>query len=233
MRTKTAFILAAGFGTRLDHLTRDIPKALVEYKGKPMIENVISKLEDYGINKIIVNTHHHHTKMDAYFSERTESLSEITLIHEQEILGTGGALKNAESYLKSSPDFLVYNTDVDSDIDLDKLEEHHLDSNCTATLAVQERQTSRYLLTDINGSLIGRTENGVNIFYKPGKFENIKLKAFCGIHFLNISVLANIPSDQNIDIIPVYMSLLEQNYHINTFNITGTKWKDLGIPENL
>lgn len=233
MRIDTAFIPAAGFGTRLNHLTRDLPKALVKFKDWPMIENVITKLEEYGIKNIIINTHHHHSKMEDYFSARKKTFSEIILIHEKEILGTGGALKNAEKFLKASSNFLVYNTDVDSDIDLNKLDEMHHNSNSVATLAVQDRKTSRYLLTDDNGSLIGRTENGINIVYKPGKFEVINLKAFCGIHLLNISVLTNIPSDQNIDIIPVYMSLLEQNNNINTFNITGTKWKDLGIPENL
>ena len=93
--SKTAFILAAGFGTRLQPYTDSLPKALVPYKGKPMIENVITKLVEYGYNRILINTHHLYRKMEDYFSQR-QGNENIILIHEEKILGTGGALKNAE-----------------------------------------------------------------------------------------------------------------------------------------
>ncbi|MEO8514768.1 MAG: sugar phosphate nucleotidyltransferase [Ignavibacteria bacterium] len=228
----TAMILAAGFGSRLKPLTDNLPKSLVEFKGKPMIENVIGKLEIAGIRNFVINTHHHYEKMIKYFDMRLPT-SNIRLIYEKEILGTGGAIKNAEKYLRGSNDFLVYNTDVDCAIDLNEFEEYHLGRKSVATLAVQNRKTSRYLLTDKDGLLVGRKENGNNVYYRKIIDNNIENKAFCGIHILNKSIFDYLEPKVIIDIIPVYISMLKQDLAINTFDITGTQWKDLGIPENL
>ncbi len=225
-------ILAAGYGTRLKPFTDTLPKALVQFKGKPMIENVIAKLEFAGIKNIIINTHHHHEKMLEYFECRKSS-SNIHLIYEKEILGTGGAIKNAEKYLSASTDFIIYNTDVDCDIDLDALEDFHLQNKAIVTLIVQNRKTSRYLLTDQDGLLVGRTENGVNKFYSNIENRTVGKKAFCGMHILNISIFDYISQGINIDIIPIYIAMLKQGLAINTFDISGKYWKDIGIPENL
>ena len=91
-------ILAAGYGKRLMPLTEYTPKALVEYKGKPIIYHVIRKLENSGLRKIIINTHHLANKMNEYFANNSFN-SEITLIHETNLLGTGGAIKNAGDFL--------------------------------------------------------------------------------------------------------------------------------------
>lgn len=230
----TAMILAAGYGSRLKHLTNDIPKALVEYKGRPMIENVIRKLELAGIKNIIINTHHHYEKMMKYFNERKSS-SNIHLIYEKEILGTGGAIKNAKKYLSSSNDFLIYNTDVDCEIDLYDFENSHFLENSIATLAVQDRKTSRFLLCDSGGVLLGRTENEKDIIYKNHSELNDSFahKAFCGIHILSNTVFEHMSSEGYFDIIPLYMSMLKKGIKVFTYDISDISWKDLGIPENL
>lgn len=231
----TALILAAGYGSRLKHFTIDLPKPLVEFKGKPMIENVINKLESYGIKNIFINTHHHYQKMEEYFAHRKSS-SKIQLLYEKEILGTGGAIKNAEKNLYGINDFLIYNTDVDCEIDLNDFEDAHFSKNALATLAVNKRKTSRYLLTSLKGALLGRTENDINVYYSnfiPNS-ENIVLKAFCGIHILNNKIFKFFPAnDDFFDIIPLYMSIIKRGLEIFTYDISETYWKDLGIPDNL
>lgn len=231
-KIKKALILAAGFGTRLKPLTDNLPKALIPYKGRPMIENVISKLTSYGINEIVINTHHHADRMEDYFSSRSGN-EKITLIHEAEILGTGGALKNAERELIGSENFLVYNTDVDCEVNLEEFIKFHQENAGIATLCVQERETSRYLICDIAGKLIGRTENGQKVFYSEISKE-YRLMAFCGIHMLNDEIFGYFPENEsNFDIIPIYMSLIKNNKPINYFDISSVNWKDLGTPQNL
>jgi NDP-sugar pyrophosphorylase family protein len=100
----TAMILAAGFGTRLKPLTESIPKALVEFNGEPMVYHVIKKLESFGIRKIVLNTHHLAGKINDYFANNSFD-AEIILVHEEKILGTGGAIKNAENLLNRSGNF--------------------------------------------------------------------------------------------------------------------------------
>jgi len=229
---KTAFILAAGFGTRLKPFTDTLPKALVPYKGKPMIENVISKLEYFGYNKIFINTHHFHDKMEKYFSER-EGNENITLIHETEILGTGGALKNVLPFLNINSHTLIYNTDVDCEVDLEKLESYFLNKSASAVLCVQERKTSRYLIFDKNKQLIGRTESGIDKLYAAYNGEYQK-KAFCGIHIISNSIINDfLPENKNFDIIPQYLKLAGEQKSILYYEISDNFWKDLGIPENL
>lgn len=229
----TAMILAAGFGTRLKHLTLEIPKALVIYKGRPMIENVIGKLEAFGISNIIINSHHHHEKMEEYFKGRPKSNSNILLIHEKEILGTAGALKNAEKYLSKNDNFLVYNTDVDCEINLGNLDNIHVNNNASATLVVQIRKTTRYLLINEKSEIIGRTEEGKHAIY--GNYNSLRIQkvAFCGIHILHKKVFEFIKPGMQSDIIPVYMNMTQQGYIIKTYDISDIFWKDLGIPENL
>ena len=232
-RIKTAFILAAGFGTRLEHLTKDIPKPLVIYKGRPMIENVIYKLESSGITDIFINTHHHHGKMYEYFENRKSS-SRIKLLYEKEILGTGGAIKNAQEYLSNEEDFFIYNCDVDCEIDLSLLENFHFSKNSSVTLAVQARKSGRSLLGDPEGALIGLTRNGNDIIHKNGSFEVIKHLGFCGIQIVKNEIFRHFPpNEQIIDIISVYMSMVKYNIRIYTYDISDVFWKDLGTPQNL
>ncbi len=233
-RIKSAFILAAGFGTRLKPHTIELPKALVPYKGKPMIENVISKLKIMGITEFYINTHHFAEKMDKYFFER-KSDENITLIHEEKILGTGGALKNAEEYLNKHDSFIIYNTDVDCDADMNEFYEFHKNSNSIASLCVQERKTNRYLLCGKNSILVGRTEDFEEKIYSDSAgVENFRKMAFCGIHIVNKIVFNYLRDEpERFDIIPFYMDMLKLGQRISIFDITENKWKDLGVPENL
>lgn len=229
-----AFILAAGFGTRLKPFTDTLPKALVPYKGTPMIENVISVLKKYGVTYFYINTHHFADKMEKYFTYRTAS-EKITLIYEENILGTGGALKNAEKFLDKHENFYVYNTDVDCDADLNELGSFHLQTKSIASLCVQNRKTSRYLLCDEQNRLIGRTEDGIDKIY-ASENQNITFskKAFCGIHVVSSKIFKYLKAEsESFDIIPQYMKLLNINKEIRVFDISHNNWKDLGIPENL
>jgi len=230
----SAFILAAGFGTRLKPYTKELPKALVLYNGKPMIENVISKLKIIGITEFYINTHHFAEKMNNYFLKRKSNES-ITLIHEKEILGTGGALKNAEEYLNKHQNFIIYNTDVDCDADMNEFYKFHKNSNSIATLCVQDRITNRYLLCSKNGILVGRTEdNEEKIYSESVNEENSRKMAFCGIHIVNSRIFNNLRvAPEKFEIIPFYMNMLKLGEKISIFDITKNRWKDLGIPENL
>ncbi len=220
-----AMILAAGFGTRLRPLTDTIPKPLIPYNGKPMIENAISKLVSAGVNEFIINTHHHADKMAEYFESR-KGPEHITLVRENEILGTGGALLNAREYLEDSGSFFLYNADVDTDADLLKMEECHLLKGALATLALKKRETSRHLIVDEGMNIIGRTENNSDVLYHQ---SNISARlGFCGIHLISDRLFSVIESTGNFDIIPEYMRLISCGYMINGFDIETKKWQDLG-----
>jgi NDP-sugar pyrophosphorylase family protein len=222
-------ILAAGFGTRLKPFTDSMPKALVDYKGKPMIENVISKLSAIGVNEFVINTHHFAGQLENYFSNRNGE-ERFDLLYEKEILGTGGGIMNARKYLEDSENFFIYNADVDCDADLQTMTKFHLVNKAIATLAVKKRDTSRYILSDLNANVVGRTENSVDTIYKESKY--IFRYGFCGIHLVS-SKIFNYMSFSVFDIISFYMDMVKLGHQIKAFDMGDVKWKDLGKLKDL
>lgn len=224
-------ILAAGFGSRLKPLTDNIPKAIISHKGKPMIENVINKLISSGINFIVINTHYLAEKVHDFF-EKNKFEADIHLIHEKEILGTGGAIKNASSLLQDAGEFLVYNVDVDSEIDINLMYENYLEYKPYALLAVKDKKTSRHLIIDDNMRLIGRTIGNEDVIYSDNT-TSVKRISFCGIHVLSTRLFTLMPKSGNFDIILFYMEMLKNGKLINTYDLKQTYWNDLGTIDSL
>ena len=111
-----SMILAAGYGKRLGNLTQDIPKPLIKVKGKALIDFHIEKLIDIGCNKIVINVHYLAEKIIKHVSEKYIDVIDIVFSHEENILGTGGGIKNAIKHFNQD-DFLVINSDIYSDLD--------------------------------------------------------------------------------------------------------------------
>jgi mannose-1-phosphate guanylyltransferase len=132
-----AFVLAAGFGTRLQPLTDTMPKPLVPVLNVPSLCYSLFLLKEAGIRKAIINIHHHPESLQRFFDRHDFGSLEIVLSEEREILGTGGGLKKCESLLDNG-DFLLINSDIISDIDLSALIETHKRSGCGGTLALHE-----------------------------------------------------------------------------------------------
>ena len=94
-----AFILAAGLGTRLKDLTKDLPKPLLKVKGKSLIEWNILKLKSAGFDQIIINTHYLADQIEDHIGDGTKFDLKIKYSREEKILGTGGALIKAKELI--------------------------------------------------------------------------------------------------------------------------------------
>jgi len=86
-----AILLAAGFGTRLRPLTNTIPKCLVPIKGTPLLEIWLERLNAAGLGPYLVNTHYLYEKVEA-FIKSSQYVNKVTIIHEENLLGTAGTL---------------------------------------------------------------------------------------------------------------------------------------------
>ena len=111
-----SMILAAGYGKRLGNLTKDTPKPLIEVKGKALIDFHIEKLIAIGCKKIVINVHYLAEKIINHVSAKYIDAIDIVFSHEENILGTGGGIKNAVKHFDQD-DFLVINSDIYSDLD--------------------------------------------------------------------------------------------------------------------
>ena len=112
-----AVILAGGLGKRLRPLTDSIPKPLIEVGGKPIILWQIEWLRSYGVDEFVVCVGYLKEKIINYLGDGSEHGVRIGYVVERRPLGTGGAIKNAEVFLRNESGFFVVNGDVITTID--------------------------------------------------------------------------------------------------------------------
>lgn len=104
---KTAMVLAAGLGTRMRPLTDDRPKALVEVGGRALIDHVLDRLADAGVEKAVVNVHWFADRLEAHLAARGRGPEIVISDERSELLETGGGLKKAAPLLGDAPVFVA------------------------------------------------------------------------------------------------------------------------------
>lgn len=238
-----AMVLAAGLGTRLRPLTDDRPKALVTVAGRTLLEITLQRLRSFGVDAVIVNTHHFAEKIRDYLAANRNFGMRIEISQEEALLDTGGGLKKAawfflEDNLKdkkfeADQPFLVHNADVISTIDLGRMIAFHREHGALATLAVADRPTSRYLLFDADGQLCGRRagRDGEPQLTRPT--HNPQALAFAGIHVISPRIFTKLNEEGAFSIIPAYLRLAGEGEKIVAFRADEYRWRDLGTIEKL
>jgi NDP-sugar pyrophosphorylase family protein len=224
---KKAMLFAAGLGTRLRPLTNDRPKALVPVEGIPLLELTLRKLKYYGFLEVVINIHHFGEKIINFLEQRRNFGLQIHLSDERDLLlNTGGGIKKAAQWLSQGP-FLVHNTDIVSDLDLDELYRSHLSSDALATLAVRDRPSSRYLLFDDRQVLCGWRNERTGEVRMCRDCDAPAPLAFSGIHVLSPRIFEWMPDERVFSIIDVY---LEAGKHkdIQAFRHDEGFWFDVG-----
>jgi NDP-sugar pyrophosphorylase family protein len=214
-----AMVLAAGLGTRLRPLTDTRPKALVQIGDRTLLEITLARLRSFGIQDVIVNAHHFADMIVEYLVANRNFGMNIEVSREDVLLDTGGGLKKAAWFFQqdAAEPFVLHNVDVISTIDLHRMLDYHKAQGALATLAVQDRPTSRPLTFDGNLLLQGRG---------PGL-------AFSGIHIISPRLLSMITEDGAFSIISTYVRLAAQGEKVLGFRADGYQWRDVGKPEDL
>jgi len=229
-----AMIFAAGLGTRLRPLTNTRPKALIDINGVPLLEIVIKRLTQAGVDEIIINVHHCADQIAAFLQAQHNFGIRVELSYEESLLDTGGGLKKAARFFDDGRPFLVHNVDVVSDIDLREMYNNHLTRGGLATLAVKQRSTSRYLIFDEDDRLCGwksLQENRTEMACPP-RGKTIDL-AFGGIHVISPSLLEKITEEGVFSIMKPYLRLAAMGENIFAYRTDDCFWLDAGKLENL
>lgn len=236
-----AFILAAGFGTRLKPWTDRHPKALVPVGGIPMLRRVIERLEKEGFDDITVNVHHFSDQIIDYINA-SKWESNISISDESsKILDTGGGvMKFADSISDRIEPFLVHNVDILSDAPLSDLMSIHKKSGRNVSLVTSERDSSRKLLFDGDGNLKG-WHNLKTDEYRPAGLilpQSRHRSAFSGIYIMDkvaVKALKKYSESINSDVFPIMDFFLADMHNINIGEIKLDKLNltDIGKPETL
>jgi len=236
-----AMILAAGLGTRLQPLTNDRPKALVEIGGRTLLEITLSRLGKFGVREVIINVHHFADRVVDYLQKNDCFGMRTEVSREETLLDTGGGLKKAawfflEDSSRLDEPFILHNVDVISTIDLGRMVQFQRQRQALATLAVQDRETSRYLLFDEQGRLRGRRLGGKSAVEAPLRgvpAQTSQALAFSGIHVISPRLFAMMTEEGAFSIITSYVRLAAQGKNIIGFRADEYHWRDLGRPENI
>ena len=233
-----AMILAAGLGTRLRPLTNDRPKALVEISGRTLLELTLARLTSFGVRDVIVNVHHFADLVIQYLKANNNFGLQVEISREELLLDTGGGLKKASWFFVQDPDrldepFILHNVDVVSTIDFHRLLNFHNKNRALATLAVQERESSRYLLFDEQGELCGRRIGRDHEPELVRSTPNLQALAFSGIHMISPRLLTNMTEEGVFSIIATYLRLAGQDEKIVAFRADEYNWRDLGKLDDL
>jgi mannose-1-phosphate guanylyltransferase len=211
-----AFVLGAGLGLRLRPLTEEMPKPLIPIFQKPLITFALDHLCALGVKSFIINTHHRAAEFERLFPGGRYAGHPLTLVHEPDLLGTGGGIKNIEARLRDEP-FIVYSGDILTDLDLAPLIDEHFRAENDVTLA------------------LGKTKLGADVAWQNGRVLDIESRYghageydFQGVSIWNRKVFPRIPPGRNISFIPIIVDWIGQGGRIGGVVLEHRGWFNIG-----
>jgi len=211
-----AFVLGAGLGTRLRPLTDILPKPLIPIFQKPLITFALDHLIAAGVKSFVINTHHRAAAFREFFADGTYRGHPVQLVHEPQILGTGGGIKNVEPLLGTEV-FISYSGDLLTDIELTPLLEEHFRAENDVTLAL--RETGHGTDVALHGN---RVVDMVNRYGHPGRYD------FAGISIWTGAIFERIPAGEPVSYIPILADWIGQGGKIGGVVLNERKWFNIG-----
>lgn len=220
---RTAFLLCAGWGQRLQPLTDQIPKPLVPICGIPLCEFALARIAALGVERIIINTHRLPDEFARLFPEYPRpsryAQAEVLFRHEPELLETAGGLKNVADLLLPGP-VLVHNGDILAEMDLRALVAAHDAGNALCTLALRSSggplqvgfDAASGRVTDIRGELGSDAPRFL----------------YTGICVVDPALPDRIPAGRAVSFVPVWLDAIRSGATIGGAVIDGGLWRDIG-----
>lgn len=226
-------IFAAGLGTRLKPFTDNHPKALAVVNGKTLLERNIEYLKKYLIKDIVINVHHFPSQIISILQKNNFFGCHIQISDETDLLlETGGGLKKASEFLNGKEPFVVLNVDILTDLNLGSMISFHKSYSPLATLAVTERESSRYFLFNRKNELCGWKNIKTGEENVKRKESDLVPKAFSGIHIIDPAIFKLINREGKFSMIDVYLDLCKEN-KILGFDHSSGILIDVGKPESI
>jgi len=217
---RKAFVLGAGLGTRLRPLTNLLPKPLLPIFGKPLITFAFDHLRHAGVEEFVVNTHHLPEKFVEQFPDSEYCNAPLALMHEPELLETGGGIKNIESKIGDEP-FIVYSGDILTDVAVDQLIEEHFSRQNDVTLALRTTRFLRGVHWSVETGRVLDIQGALGTDAK-GEYD------FAGISIWHPSVFSRIQPRTKVSFIPILIEWMKQGGKVGGLPLEEGRWFNIG-----
>lgn len=211
------FLMAGGFGTRLRPLTNSCPKPMLKVGDKPILEQILQNFVDAGFHRFYISTHYMPEVIRDYFGNGEQWGVSIKYIHEDEPLGTGGALGLLPHDEIDQPLFMM-NGDLLTSLNIHSFLEFHENHNSVATMCVREyeHQVPYGVITSEGAQIKSMVEKPVHKFFVNA-----------GIYLLNPELVKSVKHGMRVDMPTLLEHQIEAGKPVNMFPI-HEYWLDIG-----
>ncbi len=214
-------ILAGGYGKRLLPLTKNTPKPMVLLKNKPILEYLINKLEFFELKNILISTFYKSAIIKKYFENGKKFNVKLNYMNEKKPMGTAGSIKFLKN--KNYKHFLIYNSDVFTNLDLNKFIDFHIGNKADLTIfSVKNKIHINY------GVLKNKGRKVINVEEKP-VLEN---KILGGIYLINKKIIS-LCIKNYIDMDELVNLAIRNKLKVEYFLDENVFWSDLGTIDDL
>jgi mannose-1-phosphate guanylyltransferase len=190
VKIKQAVILSAGFGSRLRPMTDTMPKVMVPFLGKPLLEHHIEQYKKFGVSEFFINLHYLPEVIKSYFGDGSKFGVSITYAYEDPILGTAGGMKDFEGKLKG--DFFLIYGDVFSQVDYQAMADAYYKTPANRIGMELIGQTDHPYDSDL--AEVDTNLKFLKVHRKPHKELPPSYVSMRGVYIFNEKVLAYIPA---------------------------------------
>jgi dTDP-glucose pyrophosphorylase len=213
-----AVIMAGGLGTRLRPLTEGTPKPMLPVGDRPLLERTIEQLGQAGIRSINITTHYQADKIKEHFGDGSSFGARVHYSHEQEPLGTAGALRLLEAAEHGEDPLLVINGDVLTKVDYRAMLDFHREHRAQLTMGVRHYTMQvPYGVVDCEGPRVKSVREKPEFSF----FVN------AGIYLVEPQLCREIPAHRRFDMTDLIALLQGSGRRVVSFPI-HEYWLDIG-----
>jgi len=211
------FLMAGGFGSRLQPLTNNTPKPLLKVGGKPILETILNQFINSGFQNFIISTHYKAKMIKDYFGNGSKWNININYVYEENPLGTAGALGLLSSNVTDLP-ILIMNGDVLTKVNFNSLLDFHNKNSGVASICVREYdfQVPYGVVQTVDYSVKSIIEKPVHKFFVNA-----------GIYIINPSILESLDGKTYLDMPNLIQTQIDNDLKVNMFPL-HEYWLDIG-----
>ena len=215
-----AFILAAGFGTRMRPLSFDTPKSVMPLWGRPLIHHTLDRLQSWGVRDVVVNLHHDPDAVVRCVLGWSAESMRVAFSFESEIRGTGGALVQAAWFFDTKP-FWIVNADIVADVPPEPL---------LRALSADARSLAALWMDPSSGPRTVRVSDGLVRDFADAQPGSPGTFTFCGLHLVSPRLIDYLPAGPFSSVIDGYRAAMAAGWTVRAISVPGAAWADVGTP---